>query len=235
MQENNLDTEILEAIRNYISETKQISLYEIMNTFSLSFMDASRYIAQLEEENLIDINSLQHKKSKISKTASVNSSNFKDKLYTFIGIISLVLIISFCISLYSCIRGCQKNTKEYEEQTRIQMEQIESQDKRETEEFLKSNRDFYIYQYSDTGDIFIPRATSILKEYAHDPSSVTDVLPISKVIKVRATAFPECRYALKVTYRAKNGFGALVKQQAIILFNKYGNGINIIETWPGVF
>lgn len=79
----------------------------------------------------------------------------------------------------------------------------------------------------DSRDWAVIRAKTAIKRSAHDPGSIRDVQPITDLLKVKIKGMPNCHFVIQVQYRGKNALGAMVLNQATIMFDNNYNVINI--------
>ena len=105
-------------------------------------------------------------------------------------------------------------------------------DIKEESEFRASGKDFEIYGTEDDEKWALIRAETALKHFVKDPASLSGVAPVSKPLRIRIKAYPACRYAIQVRFKAKNSFGAMGVSVATVLFDSRWNGIAVLEKPP---
>lgn len=105
----------------------------------------------------------------------------------------------------------------------------EKLEKEESADFLASGENMKIYGAAPEDYLFLTKAKFLLRKYAHDPDSLKDVQILGPALRVRVKEYPNCRYAAKVSFRAKNAFGAVVRNEGVIFYDR---GINPIVFLP---
>ena len=156
------------------------------------------------------------------------------------GVAPGIGIIAIGILVFSVIKGCfyvshdkieeRKRLAELQEQAR--QEQIIAdikKDEQESSVFASSNEEIMTFGTAGNNEIFLSRAKRTIKNFAHDPDSVTDVEAVTPAVRLRMKDYPQCRYAIQVRFRAKNALGAYIRQEAVVLFGKDGQGFKIID------
>lgn len=151
------------------------------------------------------------------------------------GIGLLIVSIACFAFMTSAFYKSPQEIKKEEDIKRLE-EQIEEQerisDQKLTEEFLKSDKNFIFLGKADNQTYFVIRAKSAIKNIAHDPESVTDVTAIAPPLKFRIKMYPTCKYIIQVQYRAKNRFGAYVREEAFVLFDGNKSPIQVLSKSP---
>lgn len=71
------------------------------------------------------------------------------------------------------------------------------------------------------------RAKTGVKRIAHDPGSISDLEPVSYLVKVKVKGMPACKYVMQVSYRGKNALGATVLNRATVMFDDEYNVLKI--------
>lgn len=128
----------------------------------------------------------------------------------------------------------RQQKEDLQEQQRQEAEAaLQKQDDEETSDFIKSKERTKVYSSTANADTIhwaTIRAKSGIKRVANDPNSITDVTPATELVRMRIKDFPNARFAMNVTYRGKNKYGALVMEKATILFDREYNVINVLPT-----
>ena len=128
----------------------------------------------------------------------------------------------------------KQQEEELQAKQRQEREEIlQKQDDEETENFIKSKEKIKIYgsiANADTMRWATIKAKSGIKRVANDPDSITDVTPITELVRMRIKDFPNARFVMNVTYRGKNKYGAVVMEKATILFDREYNVIDVLPT-----
>lgn len=120
-----------------------------------------------------------------------------------------------------------RNLKELEKLAAIDNEREEYQ------KFLQTGESVATYQTYESNPLITKRrAAEALKRFAHDPSSVQDVQPLTGIVRVHVRGYPTCRYAITVEYRAKNALGGLVLKEGVVLLDRDLLGVAILERLP---
>ena len=151
-----------------------------------------------------------------------------------------MILICIAILAFSVTRGCfyvsPEEIAERAELARLEQQMREKRaiqakelEEKEAADFLNSNEEIKIYGTVANNDFALTRAKKAIKIFAHDPDSVTDVSAITNPVRIRIKQYPQCRYAIEVQFRAKNAFGALVKQTGVVLFDKDWYGFQVLE------
>lgn len=114
--------------------------------------------------------------------------------------------------------------KELKERIRQEKEEeFKRKDAEETQAFIKSKEKIKIYSSISDSDSMrwaTIKAKNGIKHIANDPDSIIDVSPITEIVRIRIKDIPDARYAMKVSYRGKNQYGAVVREEATIIFNR---------------
>ena len=128
----------------------------------------------------------------------------------------------------------KQQEEELQAKQRQEREEIlQKQDDEETENFIKSKEKIKIYgsiANADTMRWATIKAKSGIKRVANDPDSITDVTPITELVRMRIKDSPNARFVMNVTYRGKNKYGAEVMEKATILFDREYNVIDVLPT-----
>lgn len=157
---------------------------------------------------------------------------FPDEKKQLAGSISLLILSSVvAFMLYDFHEGVNKKQKEIAHKEyikQLEIKQEAEEEKKINEKLLSSNEGFIIIGKASNTSYLTSRAKSALRSVAHDPDSVKDVTALTESIKIRIKAYPTCRYAINVSYRAKNALGVYVKETACLLFDKNAYPIKVL-------
>lgn len=162
---------------------------------------------------------------------SLTSNNGK-----FAGFVMLGVTAMCFLGLHSCFHVSDAELQNRKEQAELKVQQDkvakEEAAKKNAEEeaaFLASGKDFEIYGTVNNERWALIRAERAIKNFAKDAKSVSDVVATSKPLRIRIKAYPSCRFAMQVRFRAKNSFGAMLANDATVLFNSDWQGIAVLE------
>ncbi|WP_157134882.1 hypothetical protein [Bilophila sp. 4_1_30] len=72
------------------------------------------------------------------------------------------------------------------------------------------------------------KAKSGINGIANDPDSITDVTPTTELVRMRIKDIPDARFTMSVSYRGKNKLGAIVLEEATVVFNKNYDVIKVL-------
>lgn len=151
---------------------------------------------------------------------------------------ALVCVLLFIYGIKSCSDSNAEEKRiaiEQEKQLQKEREELREQERREEQLFNASSEKIRIYEQYGSKE-WLQRITypakRALQKYAHDSESVQDVVATSEIFRVRMKDYPECRFLVRVSFRAKNTFGAVVKQQAIVIFDNDLQPIAVLADMP---
>lgn len=130
----------------------------------------------------------------------------------------------------------KKIDKQQEEELQAKQRQeredaLQKHDDEETQDFIKSKEKIKIYgsiANADTMRWATIKAKSGIKRVANDPDSISDVTPTTELVRIRIKDIPDARFSMSVSYRGKNKLGAMVLEEATVLFDKDYNAIKVL-------